>query len=105
MNLELAQSVDDLGYAVFDLALLIGVLNAQEEHAAPALGEDSVQQSGVQSADVHKACGAGGKTGAHRPFRQIPGGIQGLSLLIGHLDIGEKCVGNTFAHAKVNSLS
>ena len=104
-DLELVQRADDLGDAVFDLPLLVGVLNAEEKHPAPAPGKAAVQQGGIQPADVHEARGAGGEAGAHRPLRQISGRVQGLRLLVSHSDIGEKRVGNTFAHVKASSFS
>ena len=55
--------VDDLGCAL-DIALLVGILNAQDEFAAHLLGKQVAIQGGAQSAQVHKARGGRRKSGA-----------------------------------------
>ena len=61
----LAQGVVDDVHRTLHLAHLVGILNAQNEGAALALGFQVGVQCGTQVAHVHIARGAGGKTGTN----------------------------------------
>ena len=56
--------IDDL-HGAFYLALLVGILNAQQEAAVIALCHQIGKQRGAQVTHMHVAGGAGGKAGAY----------------------------------------
>jgi len=60
--------IDDVARAL-DKTALVGVLDAENEGAARTAGDQPGVERGAQIADVHVACRAGGKTGAHGPVR------------------------------------
>ena len=61
---RLAQRVVDDVHRALDIALLVGVLDAQDEFAAAVLGHQVGVQRGAQVAHVHIAGRAGRETGA-----------------------------------------
>lgn len=67
----LAQGAIDDVLGPLDLALLIGVLDAQDEGAAVFLGHQIGVQGGAQVAHVHVAGGAGCKPGANFAFHSL----------------------------------
>ena len=100
-DVKVAQRGDDLRHAALDLALLVGVLDAQEEHAVLFTGDETVQQRRIQPADVHEARGAGGEArGARGGARRI----LRLELRGRFRDVGEKRVSDDFAHVITDSL-
>ena len=56
--------VNDLGRALHK-ALLIGILNAEDELAAVLFGKEVIIQGGSEAAEMHEARGAGGKPGTY----------------------------------------
>ena len=59
---EVEQAGHNLFDAALDLALLIGVFDAQDEHAFGLLRNHAPDQGDIERADVHRAGGAGRKT-------------------------------------------
>ena len=59
----LGQSAEDHIHSALHQPLLVGVLDAHDELAALALGDEIGIQRGAQVADVHIPRGTGGKTG------------------------------------------
>ena len=103
-NGKILQRADDLHNAVFHLALLIGVLDPQEEYATPLLGIQAINQSCIQTADVHKARGAGSKPGGGIGRTAGSGRIECLIIGVGFGDIGEDRICNALAHGKTLSF-
>ena len=100
-DVKVAQRGDDLRHAALDLPLLVGVLDAQEEHAVLFTGDETVQQRRIQPADVHEARGAGGEArGARGGARRI----LCLELRGRFRDVGEKRVSDDFAQVITDSL-
>ena len=63
-----------IGCSASYVALLVGVVDAQDELAAVLAGEQPVEQGGADAADVQVAGGAGGEAGADRGHRHFRGG-------------------------------
>ena len=84
--------IDDIDRAVHQAAL-IGVLDAEDERAVVAAGDQPSIERRAQIADVHVARGAGREAGAHLPFRdarfhflkKIHRGIPPVSKFISHI--------------------
>src|SRR5690606_29679526 len=60
-----AQAVVDDVEELLAVALLVGVLDAQDERAAGVAGVEPVEQRGAGAADVKEPGGAGGETDAN----------------------------------------
>ena len=58
------QPVEDRLQRLFDVPLLIGVVDPQDELPSVLPGEEPIEQGGADSADVQVSGGAGSKTGA-----------------------------------------
>jgi len=82
---EIGEALDDLGNAALDLALFVGVLNAQDHTAAAGVGRTLTDHGGEHAADVQKAGGAGGETGDQSAILQLSGRENFLQQLLGSL--------------------
>ena len=51
--------------SVFDIACLVGILDAEDEFSLPGTGKQPRIKRSTQIADMHKAGGTGGKTGSY----------------------------------------
>ena len=58
---EPAQTVDDVGFEAAVAALVVGVIETNDEGAARVAGVKPVEQSGARSTDVEEPRGAGSK--------------------------------------------
>ena len=67
------QPVQDRGQGLFDIPLLVGIVDAEDELPPVPPGEKPAKQRGSNTADVQIAGGAGGKSRADGHF----GGGQG----------------------------
>ena len=75
------------------LALGIGVLNAEVEHAARLVSQTLTHHHGEQTAEVDEARRGGGEAGHLGALGQVSGGESCLALLGGLGDLGEEQVG------------
>ena len=84
---ERGKCVDDGLYAALDLALLIGILNAQVEHAARLMCQTLINQCAVQVAQMHKTGRARAHTGYLRTLRQLTCRVLRQNILRGLSDV------------------
>ncbi len=63
-----AESIEEVGQRVGDVAGAVGILDAQDKLAAGVAGEDVVEQGDISSTDVGIPGGAGGHADAHFLF-------------------------------------
>ena len=87
---EVVQRVDQHGNGAFDFALVVRILDAQERHAAAAVGQTLIREGAVQIAQVDKTGGAGTHTGDHGTFRQIALGISCFQFFGRGRNVGEQ---------------
>ncbi len=87
---ERTEHLDDSAHAALDLALFIGILNAQIEHAARLVRQTLVHQRAVQVTQMHKARRAWPHTGHLCALRQRTFGIARLDVLRCGVDMREQ---------------
>src|SRR5699024_6415475 len=84
---ERSKCVDNGLYTALNLALLIGILNAQVEHAARLMCQTLINQCAVQVAQMHKT----GRTRAHTSYlctlRQLTCRVLRQNILRGLSDV------------------
>ena len=73
-----------------NLALGVGVLNAEVEHAPRLVRQTLAHHNGEQTAEVDEARGGGGKAGHLGSLGEIAGGESGLALLGSLGNLGEQ---------------
>ena len=89
---EIVQTVDDGFDCAFHKALVVGVLDAQQEQAAVLVGEALIDERTVQVAQMDEAGRARSKTGHRGACRKVAGGIHRLIVFRGLVDVREKQV-------------
>ncbi len=89
----LAEDADQLFGRAGDLALGVGVLDAQVHHAARLVRQPFVDGGAVQTAQMDESGGAGGKARDLGALRQIPRGVPRLHLGGGVGHIGKQQIG------------
>src|SRR5207248_690511 len=72
VDAEPAEAVEDRLEGLGDVALLVGVVDAEDEPAAVAAGEEPVEQGRPHAADVQVARRAGGEPGPNRVSHEVP---------------------------------
>ena len=77
-------------HAALYLALLVGVLNTQVEHAARLVRQTLVHQRAVQVAQVHEARGAWPHAGHLRALRKLALRVARLDLLRRGMDMRKR---------------